>query len=217
MFHVARKINLLNISTDSINSSYTNLQTIRWRKPRWIPIARTKRFRVPARTTIPEDEALEIKRIYNNYHTAVKSLRRYLSNKYSTYFQSSLDPEEILKVFKQDFVRCSAINDKWNAEQKILREKRVAEQLEEELNYARNRIELELIKEEEKLEIIEDIVRKEKIASSDFITPENIDLAIEQAITNEVDYNFAIDTNGEKIIGRENRPITEESKIAIKQ
>lgn len=92
------------------------------------------------RPVVPEDEAIEIKRLNNNYHTSIKSLRRYLNNKYNTFLQSSLDPEEILKVFKQDFVRCSAINDKWNAEQKVLREQRVAEQLEEGhfLNYNKN-------------------------------------------------------------------------------
>jgi hypothetical protein len=42
--------------------------SVRWRrKPRWLPVAKSKMFRVPERKIIPEDEKLEFKRLFNNY------------------------------------------------------------------------------------------------------------------------------------------------------
>lgn len=48
-------------------------------------------------------------------------------------------------------------------------------------------------------------MKKEIEASSTFITPENIDEAIEKALNTVTDYNFAIDVSGEKIMGKESK------------
>ncbi|XP_030765295.1 probable 28S ribosomal protein S26, mitochondrial [Sitophilus oryzae] len=217
MLAVFRKLNLAGISLESINNSYVNLQSIRWRKPRCVPTAKSKRFRVPQTPILPEDEQIEIKRLFNNYRNHLKSVRRYLINKHSKIEETTHDPEELLKIINQDFERCSAINDKWNAEQKILREQRIAKQLEDDIKFAKQRIELELEKEQQSLERVEEIVRKQKEASVDFITAENIDKAIDQALAQETDYNFAVDINGEKLHGRETRPEKSEKKVALKQ
>ena len=51
-------------------------QSLRWkRKPIWLPTAKSKMFKVPPRPVIPEEEAVEIKRLFNQYRTAVKSVR----------------------------------------------------------------------------------------------------------------------------------------------
>lgn len=44
--------------------------------------------------------------------------------------QASLNPEEILKQFNEDLVKCHEINNQWNEEVKISREKRLNEELE---------------------------------------------------------------------------------------
>lgn len=55
------------------NIIYT--QCIRWkRKPIWLPTAKSKVFRVPPRPKIPIEEYIELKRLNNNYRTAMKSL-----------------------------------------------------------------------------------------------------------------------------------------------
>lgn len=74
-----------------------------------------------------------------------------------------------------------------------------------------------MIKEEQVYQLTEELVRKEKEASSSFITSENIDEAIEKALTETVDYNYAIDINGEKILGRETRPSQQKEQISVKQ
>lgn len=43
------------------------LQFVRYRKPRWMPTAPSKLFRVPTRPVLPADEAAEWKRINMNY------------------------------------------------------------------------------------------------------------------------------------------------------
>jgi Mitochondrial ribosome subunit S26 len=43
------------------------VQSVRWRKPRWVPQAKSKVFRVPERKLLPEEEAAEWLRINQNY------------------------------------------------------------------------------------------------------------------------------------------------------
>ncbi|CAG9823481.1 unnamed protein product [Phaedon cochleariae] len=197
----------------------TNYQTVRWmRKPLWMPTAKSKVFRIPVRPKIPEDESKELMRLHNNYRTQIKSLRRYLTYKHCTRFLASEDPEEKRKAFEEDLKHCMELNNKWNDTQKILREKYIAEQLESELDFARKRIEMEMIRAEEKMSEIEGIVRKEKESSRNFITPENIDESIEHAVENPTDYNFALELDGGKFLGRnEVYKLNEQEKISAQQ
>lgn len=82
----------------------------------------------------PEDEEREYRRLYNNYRSNVKSIRSYLIKRYCVTNQSSLNPEEILKQFNEDLVKCNEINNQWNEEVKISREKRLNEELEKGLH-----------------------------------------------------------------------------------
>lgn len=82
---------------------------------------------------------------------------------------------------------------------------------------ARQQIEAEKEKQRQILELAEEIVKKEKEASATFITEENIDEAIDNALNNTVDYNFAIYSNGEKLVGRETRPARPQEKITVRQ
>ncbi|CAG9768699.1 unnamed protein product [Ceutorhynchus assimilis] len=228
MLRIINNFNFLRISATEAISYSTSSNTLPYnpallpvkkshRKPRWVPIAKSKIFRIPKRPVIPEDETREIRRLFNDYRNHEKSVKNFLVEKHNTKNQASLDPEEILKSFKQDLAVCHEINNKWNKENKILREKRLAEELERDIAFAKNRIEQEIIKEQELFEFTEELVRKEKEASVNFITKENIDDAIDKALAEAVDYNFAIDLNGEKIIGRNTKPVQEQDKISLKQ
>jgi len=227
MFRVINHFNVLRISTETVNH-YSSTFNVSFdptllpvkknhRKPRWVPKAKSKLFKVPKRSELPEDEEKEILRLNNNYRNNIKSIRKYLIQEHCIMYQASLDPEEILKHFKEDLKTCLVANDEWNIAVKATREKRLSDLLEGELDFARKRIEQESIKEEQIYELAEDLVRKEKGASVSFITPDNIDEAIDKALLETVDYNFAIDTNGEKILGRETRPIEEPGKVSVKQ
>lgn len=62
--------------------------------------------------------------------------------------------------------------------------------------------------------MVEDVVKKEIEASAAFITPENIDEAIDKALNEVSDYNFAIDVTGEKIMGKESK---KPEKLSVSQ
>lgn len=53
-----------------------NCQSVRWRrKARWLPVAKSKMFRIPKRPVIPEEEQHELRRLHQIYKTNMKSLR----------------------------------------------------------------------------------------------------------------------------------------------
>ncbi|XP_044268744.1 probable 28S ribosomal protein S26, mitochondrial [Tribolium madens] len=211
MLRITSNFRLLN----SLPEYLQNYQPVRWRrKPLWMPTAKSKLFRVPIRPQIPEEEDNELKRLTNNYRTAMKSIRRFLTYRYSVSLQATADTEQLKKAFEEDFSRCKAINDEWNAELERLRNERIARQLEEDVKFAENRKQEWLKREKELLAQAEEIVRKEKEIVATFITPETLDEAIEKALNNPVDYNFAIDLEGNKIEGRETTP---GEKVQVKQ
>jgi len=68
-----RMFNLINISFVPSR----NKRERPWvRKPLGTPTAKSKMFRIPQKPNIPTDEKEEIRRLYNNYFTQIKSLRQ---------------------------------------------------------------------------------------------------------------------------------------------
>lgn len=194
-------------SIELLSVNFTNLQIVRWRrKPRWLPTAKSKIFRIPPRPSIPEEEKLELKRLYNHYRTQVNSIRNYLDKEYNLRYMQKLDVEQQQKEFEEDFIKCKEINDKWNEEQRIKREQALEERIKSEVEEAKQRLKVrkEIWKKQE-MEA-EELVRSLKESMKTCITPENLDEAIEHAIQNPVDHNYAIDLDGNKIIGRETSP-----------
>lgn len=176
-----------------------NLQILRWkRKPRWMPVAKSKIFRVPERPVIPEDERAELMRLYNNYRNYMKSIRRYVVAKHQASLAITTDEKDIQKVFEDDFQRCNEINDKWNAAVGLERQIYFEKVLEDSVNTAKQALAKAEEKKQLQLELAENIIAEQKEAAKTFITADNIDQAIEHALANPVDYNFAIDLDGNK-------------------
>lgn len=106
MLRLANNLKNLTLQTQELSPNYTNLQILRWRrKPRWLPVAKSKIFRIPKRPETPLEETLELQRLYNNYRTQMKSIRRHLFYKHNVQFQASEDPEQQRKIFEEDFER----------------------------------------------------------------------------------------------------------------
>lgn len=60
---------------DYLKFNGTQIQSVRWkRKPIWLPTAKTKIFRIPQHTPMPEDEKIEFYRLDQNYKTLTNSL-----------------------------------------------------------------------------------------------------------------------------------------------
>ncbi|XP_067012915.1 small ribosomal subunit protein mS26 [Anabrus simplex] len=206
--NIVRKVNILSpVDIVTVIESPTYYQGVRWRrKPRWVPVAKSKMFRVPERPKVPEEEMNELQRLNNNYNTQIKSIRAFLKEQVQASYMTvdtSLDKE---RLEAEDFARCMKINDEWNAKIVKIREERLAKQAE----LTKEKVIQKIIQEEEKekqtLEEIERIVREEKEKAKSYITADNIDEAIEKALNTEVDYNFAIDLDGNIYHGRLTKP-----------
>ncbi|XP_076240494.1 mitochondrial ribosomal protein S26 [Calliopsis andreniformis] len=173
-----------------------NVQCVRWkRKPIWLPTAKSKLFRVPKRPVIPEEEAAELKRLFNNYRTCMKSLRSYFVKLEKTNTQE-FDTEAMKRKAEEDFIKCSKVNDYWNKQVAVERQFRQTEERakhEEQILLKLETREQANIKTQMKIDAE---IRKAKIEAVTFITPDNIDQAIENVLHTTVDHNVAIDLNG---------------------
>lgn len=202
--------NIKLLSSLSNTTNYAPLTIVRfkkWCRKPWNQTAKSKIFRVPKRPVVPPEEGIEMTRLFNNYRTQVKSLKAYLESKYCVSNLKTSDPEEIKRLFEEDFARCMKINDEWNEQQRIIREQQAAERLEKEIEFAKKQIQEHEEEMRVKKEMIEELVRQEKEKSKSFILDlEALDAAIEKALENPTDYNFAIDLEGNKIYGRETPP-----------
>lgn len=54
-------------SSYNISANPTCVQCVRWRKPRWLPVAKSKVFRVPERKKEDPEERAELMRLHQNY------------------------------------------------------------------------------------------------------------------------------------------------------
>lgn len=97
---------------------------------------------------------------------------------------------------EEDFKVCNAINDEWNAEVAKIREIRLADQRAKRRDVILQHLLREEQMQEMKKEMLNEWVRKAKEDSVTFITAENVDAAIEECLTNVVNYNRALDLNG---------------------
>lgn len=60
---------------DHLISNGPYIQCVRWkRKPIWLPTAKSKMYKIPQRPVIPIEDQCELKRLFNNYRTIMKSL-----------------------------------------------------------------------------------------------------------------------------------------------
>ncbi|KAI4487647.1 hypothetical protein M0802_011960 [Mischocyttarus mexicanus] len=173
-----------------------HMQCIRWkRKPIWLPTAKTKVFRVPVRPQIPMDDYLELKRLHNNYRTAMKSLMQHFEKEFLKN-QIQFDEATVNKQAEEDFIQCNLINDEWNKNIAKIRDDRLAK-----LKEKKREVILEKLIKKEKWSLmvsqqIDEHVKKLKEEATTFITAENIDKAIEEALVNVVSYDYAIDLKG---------------------
>lgn len=100
------------------------------------------------------------------------------------------------QIEEENFKACSAINDEWNAEVAKKREIRLAEMRAKHRNIVlQNLLKQEHMQEMQKTRLNK-LVRKVKEESVTFITAENVNAAIEECLANIVNYNRALDLEG---------------------
>lgn len=186
--------------------SLAGLQSVRWRKSRWDPKAPSKIFRVTQRKKLPDEEYRELTRLNNNYKTYMRAVRRHL---YDAYLLTSETSEFALKEEAEkeaEHERMMEYNRQENERVAKLREERIRR--EQEAEFAKVRLSIakkeeeKIIAKEAALKYISDTQELVKT----FIRREDLQQAIESAMANPVDYNYAIDTEGHIFRGRTTRP-----------
>ncbi|XP_037038724.1 probable 28S ribosomal protein S26, mitochondrial [Bradysia coprophila] len=189
----------------SISSNLASVQCVQYhRKPRWLPQAKSKIFRVPERRKQDEDEKAELQRLHNSYKTQVKAVRLYLIEEIKLKKASSTADHVVITPEEEaaDMQHCIELNNAWNASIAELRNKRLEQQMIERQEVILQQLELKREREEEERRAAEEVVRLEKERSKTYILREDLDQAIEYALAHPVDYNFALNLNGDIFNGR---------------
>lgn len=103
-------------------------QIIRWkRKPRWLPVAKSKLFRIPVRPIIPEEEKIELFKLHAHYKTQMRAIKKFIREEVAaeTVSLENVNSEKSLLEESIDFKRCEEENRKWNEEVAVIRAQRL--------------------------------------------------------------------------------------------
>lgn len=178
---------------------YQSVRNLRCRKPMWMPRAKTKMFKVPPRPVIPLEEELELRRLHNNYRTHVRSIRKFLEINWKEKTEETIDHAALKRKFEEDLQRTLLLNREWTEQLKPEREKFHADQLKMHLDAALEKMDKVKLQRETENEKVEELVRQVKEDSKNFITQENINDVLDGIIDIKTDYNYALNSKGEKI------------------
>ncbi|XP_064630401.1 uncharacterized protein LOC135489133 [Lineus longissimus] len=171
---------------------------VRWRKLRHKQRAPSKFFvvREPTINAPGEDEFL--KEHLPKYRTQIKAISKLFKDQYQEKGIGGQDNLDRIKNEEEEHAEMMKLNEKWNAEVAAAREVRVAMETLEHRRAATAAIERKTRKSLEDLERVEEEIQMVKARSKEFITMDNIDSKLEELLDCRVDYNFAIDTEGNK-------------------
>uniref|UniRef100_A0A0B6ZFX9 Small ribosomal subunit protein mS26 n=1 Tax=Arion vulgaris TaxID=1028688 RepID=A0A0B6ZFX9_9EUPU len=172
---------------------------VRFRKPWWVPIAKSKEFYVRKPTPIIPEEYDELKHRYRVYRAEVESIRLFL--------KIQLSENEVRLAQEQVTHDTAELDDmikhaqEWNTSISVSRnERQETEKLKEEQHlqllqqkYAENQVSVTAA--------AKDALLKHQAVSSDFIQPDKLEEAIEKMLDSRSDYNYAITKSGSILPG----------------
>lgn len=175
------------------------VEAVRGRKSRTDPVAKSKEGRIKVPPPVDPVEMVVLKERYSEYQMIMRALRlefkeEVLRKKYEE--ETGSLAEERARQEAEEHRALMAWNNQENLRllklriQRIQAEKEEAERKQEEAAVKREREQQEFIREKEReiLQLQED--------AKNFITMENLDQRIEEALDNPKNYNFAIDKEG---------------------
>ncbi|GFS24284.1 28S ribosomal protein S26, mitochondrial [Elysia marginata] len=173
------------------------VNSVRFRKPRWLPIAKSKEFYVRKPTPIVPEEAEELYLRYSKYRADVASIRLFLKEQLSQKSVNLMEEQE-----KDDAADLKLMEEQvkeYNNQVASLRQKRQ----EQEILAEQERIEKAVRKQQdERLQRSLQAEKKlEQNKAAQFIPLENLDEAIETMLDSRSDYNYAVTNSGELIPG----------------
>jgi len=172
------------------------------RKPRWVPMARSKMFVDPPTCTIPKAELDHEKSLFVEYDRRMKALVQYLHDDEAKFSDTGEAGRLEAEQEERDHIRLLKENDVENlrvAEERKLR-------LEQEMQQIKLKVQQDILanqqREDERLEEAETYVKKEIKSLATRIKPQDLEAAILDALDNPIDLEFALDREGHIYRGR---------------
>lgn len=169
------------------------------RKPIWMPTAPSKLFRIPEHTFYSAEEVTQIQIIQRAYKAQEESIKEFMKHEfYIPRTQSGGLPAAFIKQEQEIDQQLLEENNRENARIAKLKE----EYLTKQLNEMEEKLMEEKITREEtltqKARTIDDYILATKEKSDAFVTPENIESMIDEAMENPTNLEFCIDRSGRK-------------------
>ncbi|XP_075538100.1 small ribosomal subunit protein mS26-like [Dermacentor variabilis] len=186
-------------------SRLLGLQQVRWNnkpkgsKPRWMPMAPTKLFKINMGPPKDSEELAVLRRLHAAYKTEMKAIRNFWREQHLKDLELADEHSAVSQEEEREHERLLEENEKENQRVALLRmernkleeAKRVEELIQREADAKAKLMQLK--------EQVDEIVRQEKERSSTYVTLENLDEVIEFAIENPISYSYAIDPQGKEI------------------
>lgn len=189
------------------------------KKPRWIGPAASKKFLLPPTDHTPPDDIEQLLALSWQHRERLSAISQLLYEDFLRHSDVGSAAIEEAKREEEEHVKLLDENEQENArvaKQRELRLQREAVEREEKIRNELLAIEREKLVKERQLE---QLIREESKELDQRIKLEDLERAIEIALDNPVDHEFAIDTKGFIYRGREtkslNVPPREREKIPV--
>ncbi len=180
---------------------------IRHNKPRWLPIAPSKKFKLLPQSKIAQAEIDQILKLKWEYRDRLAAISQYLYEDYLRHSDVGEAAKEAARKEEEEHVKLLEENEKVNqivAKKREIRLKKEAIEAEEQIREHIKELERE---ETEKIARTEELIRAETEAMENRIKQEDFERAVEIALDNPIDHEFAIDLQGNIYRGRETKSI----------
>ncbi|XP_027206074.1 mitochondrial ribosomal protein S26 [Dermatophagoides pteronyssinus] len=199
MFSLQTQLNLVTKRTvlQSVRYHLKNKRKEPFRKPIWQPMAPSKLYRIRKKEELSEQEKQQREHLDYTYKVTMESIKQFLHREF---YLPTVDSEQggssEFVHEEEELEKAMIENDREN--------QRIAAMRDERLKLFQQELDAKLVamkiqKEEENRQIgeqFDQIVRQEIERSKTYITRENIDAKIEEALTHQTNYDYAIDVNG---------------------
>lgn len=165
-------------------------------------MARSKMFKDPPKCLIEQEELEHVKDLEEEYNRRVRALVQYLDEDYLKFSDVGEAAKLEAERENQMHLQLLKLNEEENARVALLRVERLQREAEERKRSIAEELATAAKEEEERLARVDLMVQKETVQIMNRIKPEDFGAAIERALDNPVDYEFAIDTKGHIFRGR---------------
>ncbi len=161
-----------------------------------MPVAASKEFNLRPVDHAPQSEVEQMNRLQYKYEQHFSAVTQYLYNDYLKYSDTGEAAVIEAKKEQEELAKNIADNDAENAQVADRRRRRLEAEMAERKVQIDAEVKEKAELEAERLKQVEQVVKAETEALSKRIRREDLERAIEEAIANPVDHEYAIDLEG---------------------